>query len=38
MDWNELFSFFVSVIYLYIALLSGIIIGYFIRIRDEGDL
>ena len=38
MEWNDFFNSMFSILYLYIAWLSGIVLGYMIRIRDEGDL
>jgi len=38
MEWNEFFNFVSSVLYLYIAWLSGILLGYIIGIKKGGDL
>ena len=38
MSWTEFIQHIVSVLYLYIAWLSGILLGYLIGRRDGGDL
>ena len=37
MNWTEFIEFIVSVLYLYVAWLSGILLGYLMGRRD-GDL
>ena len=37
MNWTEFIEFISSVLYLYIAWLSGILLGYLIAKRDGGD-
>ena len=37
MNWTEFIEFISSILYLYIAWLSGILIGYLIGKRDGGD-
>ena len=38
MEWSEFFDFIASILYLYVAWLSGILLGYIIGIRNGGDL
>ena len=38
MSWTEFFQLIASILYLYIAWLSGILLGYLIGRRDGGDL
>ena len=38
MELSEFFDFVSTVLYLYIAWLSGILLGYIIGIRNGGDL
>jgi len=37
MNWTEFIEFISSILYLYIAWLSGILLGYLIGKRDGGD-
>jgi|TARA_S200002703_G_scaffold158264_1_gene168163 hypothetical protein len=37
MEWNEFFKLIESVLYLYISWLSGILLGYLIRKKEEGE-
>ena len=37
MNWTEFIEFIASVLYLYIAWLSGILLGYIISERNRGD-
>ena len=36
-EWSEFFNFVSSVLYLYIAWMSGIFLGYIISERNRGD-
>ena len=37
MEWNEFFKLIESILYLYISWLSGILLGYLIRKKEEGE-
>ena len=37
MNWNEFIEFIASILYLYVAWLSGILLGYLIRKKEEGE-
>ena len=37
MEWSEFFKFAESILYLYVSWLSGILLGYLIRKREEGE-
>ena len=37
MEWSEFFKLTESVLYLYVSWLSGILLGYLIRKKEEGE-
>jgi hypothetical protein len=37
MEWSEFFKLTENVLYLYVSWLSGILLGYLIRKREEGE-
>ena len=37
MEWSEFFKLIESILYLYISWLSGILLGYLIRKKEEGE-